>query len=430
MKKLTFLFLSILVGFASCSDSDGDSTSASGDKTFLNPKIIDTRHVHAMKDENNPLKNLDLQFDQIIVEYTTLEPDMKTPVRLTGAITLPPPVYAGRTLPQSLLLYHEYTTAKRGERTSQNEVDALSALVNQYTTTIGITANLYGWTTTEDCPQAYCCLDANNKATIDFWDAALLVLDSLGYDVRKLPIVNVGYSAGGLASMGIQKYVAENRPDLHFELTASGGAPLDIVLIYKKLIEKNTTGYPCGMPLIAVSYKETFGMEYSYSDIFKSPLCDNIDEWILSKKYTTAEINNYIGLDKTVDEIFTSSMCDLSSPIAKSVMELMRKNSLCGEGVEWQPATDTRYFIFHSEGDTYVNYAPSLEMAEYLKKHGCTKLKTDFEDWGDHDNNGFTIFLAKTLLEIQKVVSGIDFVSEQESPSMLIQTVNAMVNDR
>lgn len=367
----------------------------------LDPQVVEHRHCHALEKYLNDFLNL--QFDQIIYEYTSVGPDLKTPVRLTGVISMNPAVYNKEATPRGLMLYNEHTTAKHRERTSQDQIDDISFFMNKFENLIAISADLYGWTLTEDKPQAYCCPEIIAVETVDAWDAAMQILEQEGYQTTGLPIFNVGYSSGGFSAMAVQKYVNEKRPDIFFNLTAAGGAPFDITTVYENYVKTNFTGYKCALPLMMVAYKETYNMPFSYQDVFLPPLGDNIQQWILSKDYNTWEINEKIGLEANVDEILTPAACDYTQGIGREVYLKLRDNSLCGPWCDWQPDTDTQYFIFHSQGDLYMHYFVGQEMANYLKKKGC-EVETDFGNWGNHIEYALFAFTLETILKIESII--------------------------
>ena len=368
----------------------------------LDPQIVQRRHCHALQNLYNDILNL--QFDQIIFEYTSVGPDMKTPVRLTGVISMNPAVFNKEASPRALVLYNEFTTAKHKERTSQDEIDDVAFYLNKFQNIIAVSADLYGWTLTEDKPQAYCCPEITSVETIDAWDAAKMILQQEGYEYENLPTFNVGYSSGGFSAIAVQKYISEKRPDIFFDLTAAGGSPFDITTVYENYVKTNFTGYKCALPLMMVAYKETYNLPFNYQDVFLPPLGDNIQEWILSKDYNTWEINEKIGLEANVDEILTPAACDYTQGMGRIIYEKFRDNSLCGPWCDWQPDTKTKYFIFHSEGDLYMHYFVGMEMANYLKKKGCD-VKTDFGNWGNHVDYSLIVFTLKTLIEIEKVIA-------------------------
>lgn len=406
MKKSFFYFAVIVmaavfnVSVTSCSDKEepGDDKPSYS----LDEKVVETRSCHALKTVANDLFNL--HFEQIIFEFTSVGPDMKTPVRLTGVISMNPAVYAKEEAPRALMFYNEFTTAKHRERTSQDEIDDIGFYMNKYQNLIAVSCDLYGWTLTEDKPQAYCCPEITAQESMDCWDAAMKILRDRGYAIDGLRKFNVGYSSGGFSAMALQKYVDEKRGDITWDLTSAGGAPFNICTVYEDYVETDHSGYICALPLMIVAYKETYNMSFSYSDVFKEPLASHINEWVLSKDLGTWDINRKIGTEK-ISNVLTPAALNYKSGLGKVIHDKFRQNSLCGPGANWQPSTRTKYYIMHSSGDKYMTYKAGVEMADYLKSKGCN-VETDFTDSGDHVKFGLIMFTACTILEMEQILGG------------------------
>ena len=420
LSLLTTIMAAILICshvFTSCSNNDDYTDPISGRTYCLNQKITNRRECHALKTIADDALNL--KFRQIVFEYTSLGPDMKTPVRLTGVISMSPDVYNKVASPRGLMLYNEFTCAKHGERTSQNEIDDIGLYMNKYQNLIMVSADLYGWTLTEDKPQAYCCPEITSVETIDAWDAAMQILKDEGYAISGLPTFNVGYSSGGFSALAVQRYCDEKRPDIHWDLTSGGGAPYDLHSVYISNINSPTSGYACSFPLVVVAYKETYHMDFDYKDVFVEPLASNIQKWILSKDYGTWDINKLIAggdeakaKDCPVNLILTPDALNPQSTVGKKLAQKLRENSLCGEGQTWQPSTKTKYYIMHSAGDKYMDWHVGEEMANYLKGHGCN-VETEFGDWGNHVDYGLFQHIGKTILLMEDFMPDKDAVREQ-----------------
>ena len=403
--------------FTACSNNDDNTGSISGRTYSLNQKITNRRECHALQMIANDALNL--KFRQIVFEYTSVGPDMKTPVRLTGVISMNPAVYNKDEAPRGLMLYNEFTCAKHGERTSQNEIDDIGLYMNKYQNLIMVSADLYGWTLTEDKPQAYCCPEITSVETIDAWDAAMQILKDEGYAISGLPTFNVGYSSGGFSALAVQRYCDEKRPDIHWNLTSGGAAPFNLHSVYISNITSPTSGYACSFPLMVVAYKETYHMDFDYKDVFVEPLASNIQKWILSKDYGTWEINKLIAggdeakaKDCPVNLILTPDALNPQSTVGKKLAQKLRENSLCGEGQTWQPSTKTKYYIMHSAGDKYMDWHVGEEMANYLKGHGCN-VETEFGDWGNHVDYGLFQHIGKTILLMEDCMPDKDATREQ-----------------
>ena len=330
---------------------------------------------------------------------------------------MPPDVYNKVASPRGLMLYNEFTCAKHGERTSQNELDDIGLYMNKYQNLIMVSADLYGWTLTEDKPQAYCCPEITSVETIDAWDAAMQILKDEGYAISDLPTFNVGYSSGGFSALAVQRYCDEKRPDIHWNLTSGGAAPFDLHSVYISNITSPTSGYACSFPLVVVAYKETYHMDFEYKDVFVEPLASNIQQWILSKDYGTWDINKFIAggdeakaKDCPVNLILTPDALNPQSVVGMKLAQKLRENSLCGEGQTWQPSTKTKYYIMHSAGDKYMDWHVGEEMANYLKGHGCN-VETEFGDWGNHVDYGLFQHIGKTILLMEDKVSEMTGIS-------------------
>ena len=281
----------------------------------LDPQIVEHRNLNGLQGYLNGLVNIN--FDQLVFEYTSLAPDQKSTVRLTASINMPGAVYNKTSKARALVLYNQYTTCKKRERISQDNYDDASLLFNKFERFISISPDLYGWTLTEDKPQTYCCPEILAIETVDAWDAAMMLLEQEGYDYKDLPAFNVGYSSGGYYAMAVQKYVDEKRPDIFFTATSTGGAPYDFTTVLETYVKTNFTGYQCALPLVIVAYNETYNLGLDYKDIFLPPLCDKIDEWIISKDYTSWDINDLIGqLQYRCHSCLVGFRSDLHQPAA------------------------------------------------------------------------------------------------------------------
>ena len=420
----------IAVTFSSCSDeklNDGEEESVkvnagtpqrtySLDWEITNPD----RPKTVLKDLLNG--QFLTECDQIIFEYNSVGPDLKTPVRLTGSISMPHTVFNKEKDPRHLLIVTQWTHASRNERLTLNTQSELEFFLNSMQNTIAISSDLYGWTLTVDKPQAYCCPEITAVETLDCWDAAMEILDSLGYKTDNVQISNVGYSSAGMQAIGIQRFVDENRPDINIALTAVGASPFDINTVWQDYVNKNTTTFVCALPLIMVAYNETYNMGYGYDEIFMPPLCDSIQEWILNKSYNTDGINERIGLGKPVDQILTPAACDWTKGLGLTMYRKFRENSVCDSITTlWQPNKETQFFVMHSPGDTYMTWQASVKMANFLESRGA-KVSKDFENSGDHVFNAAYVFLLESCVQMERC-------SSLEDSQQAIEDIHRIIED-
>ena len=422
------------ITLTSCNDDDtlqeqgdGSNKEAAADSTVGTPqrkyaldwKIVNPdRQMVAMEAITGGKLRSD--FDQIIFEYTSVGPDLKTPVRLTGSINMPRSVFPKEITERHLLMITQWTHASKTERLTVGTQYELEAYMNPSSRIIAISSDLYGWTLTADQPQAYCCPEITAVESIDCWDAAMEILREKGYAIDGLPISNIGYSSAGMQAMGIQRFVDEHRPDIKIAFTAAAATPFDINTVWQNLVQSNTTSYPCSLPLIMVAYNETYRLGLDYKDIFMPPLCDHIQDWILSKDYNSDAINEFIGLGKKVDEILTPAARDWTKGIGKKMYDKFMENSLCSPTTTWTPNRDTQFFIMHSEGDTYMDWHVGKQMADFLTQHGC-KVVTDFSNTGDHVYYASINFLFTSCLMME-------YSGSQEESQSAIDLVQSLID--
>ena len=412
MKQYKFWMLTAILALCgqtvmtSCSSNDDNSVAPANNDGVpgtaqrsysLDWKILnDDRQLVALDGAMGNMFRAEM--NQIQFEYTSVGPDLKTPVRMTGTINMPRHIFNKTEESNQLIIFHQWTHAQKDEQLFDAGYNDIGIYMNEDFNVILISSDYYGWTLTKDNPQAYCCHEINAVAQLDCYDAAMEILKQKGYKVDGLPINSLGYSSGGMLAVGFQKYISEHRPDIHIAFTGIGASPYDINTVYENYVETDFTGYVCSMPLIMVSFNETYNLGLDYKDIFLPPLCDHISDWILSKQYLTSEINERIGIDKKVSEILTPAACDWTKGIGKVMHDKFAEKSLCGANATWQPDTETSYYVMHSTGDLYMDWHVSEQMANYLKSKGCTKLTTDFRDFGNHCENGVPVFLLTTAM--------------------------------
>ena len=427
-------FSGIAVSVSSCTDEKENPELNDGEKESVNVNAGTPQRTYSLDWEiTNPDRQdsvlTDLAggqfksiFDQIIFEYNSVGPDLKTPVRLTGSISMPCAVFNKEKDPRHLLIVTQWTHASRNERLTLNTKSELEFFMNTYQNTIAISSDLYGWTLTADKPQAYCCPEITAVETLDCWDAAMEILDSLGYKNDSIQISNVGYSSAGMQAIGIQRFVDENRPDINIALTAVGASPFDINIVWQDYVNKNSTTFVCALPLIMVAYNETYNMGFSYDEIFMPPLCDSIQEWILDKRYNSDGINERIGLGKPVDQILTPAACDWTKGVGLTMYRKFQENSVCDSTATlWQPNKQTQFYVMHSPGDTYMTWQASVQMAKFLKDRGA-KVVTDFEDNGDHVFYAAYVFLLKACAVMEDC-------SNLEDSQRTIDYIQGMIED-
>ena len=76
-----------------------------------------------------------------------------------------------------------------------------------------------------------------------------------------------------------------------------------------------------------VSFNEAQHLGIDYSHVFKEPLCSHVQDWILSKQYTTSQIQSKIG-SNNLSDVMTAEMMSGTGADYAAIMEVCRRFSL------------------------------------------------------------------------------------------------------
>ena len=145
--------------------------------------------------------------------------------------------------------------------------------------------------------------------------------------------------------------------------------------------------------------------------MFKEPLLSNIDDWVLSKKYTREQIDEKIGT-QVIQEFMSDELRNLDSPTSKLLMKEFEQDNLCSG---WTPRTEEKIYLVHHNKDITVPVENTKNMEKFLKDNGV-KVETLYVDLmmdptqPAHENGAFPfamMSLAKVCSEL-KINSWID----------------------
>ena len=316
--------------------------------------------------------------------YPSTDPDAN-PVTLSGSIFIPKNIMDGEAESQGILLHNHFTSAYKYQCSTHGyyQFEGMLLAMPVFIDYIVVTSDFYGFGTTERFPQAFLCGTTNAKASLDCLRAAkqLLAEEDIAYGDL---LFNIGYSSGGFDALAVQKLRDnEYREEFFFDKTFAGGFPADLKMAYQEYITTFHTIYNVVMPLMVVSFNESLHLNLSYSDVFQSFLADNIDDWILSKNYSTQEINDLIDREKTVDDIFQPPYLDLSSEESIALQDCLESQNLA---TGWTPDPTQKLYIMHARDDDYVPIQSARVIIPFLENNGYqasiipgrTNLQTNF----------------------------------------------------
>lgn len=216
------------------------------------------------------------------------------------------------------------------------------------------------------------------QTAIDLLDCMPDVLDYYGYSYTTDVIVT-GYSQGAAVALGVTRMIEENRAKGidHWSVRKlyAGAGPYDPAGTYLYSLERDEMGIPAAIPLIVLGLGDAYNLDFSMNDFFLDPLLSNYEDWVVSKKHTVTEINQWMG-STVMSELMTEKALQLDSPIAETLYEVLRINSNVGYNL-LSPA----YFL-HSLEDEVVPLLNSTNLREQMPNN--TDKTYDFDYYGSH----------------------------------------------
>ena len=159
---------------------------------------------------------------------------------------------------------------------------------------------------------------------------------------------------------------------------------------------------------VLLSYNEYFQLGIPRSEVFIDPTLSHIDEWILSKRYTSQEIDERVG-SNALSSFITPPMLDLNSDLSKRYMAALEKDNL-SKG--WSPRKGEKVLLVHNVSDATVPVANAENMYKFFQSQGLnvSTNKADnpdilvrIEDMGqipgtlNAHNMGALIFVGESL---------------------------------
>ena len=318
--------------------------------------------------------NDDAKMTIYVIEYPSTDP-YGNPTTLSGTITVGDEVT--KEVPaKGLLLYNHFTVYRANQCPSKGDLKVQTLMAGSGLITVS--PDYYGFGITEDKPQAYCNSRANAQASVDALLAAKELLPTLGYSWNDDILFNAGYSQGGQTTMGVVRLIDEKYPDLHITYTFAGGGSYDIPATYAAFIQAGQTGMPSSVISVLLSYNEFYKLGIPREDIFIEPLLSNIDAWILSKQYTSNEIDQFVGSYQLSDFV-TPAMLDITSPLSQRFLQALAQDNIC-QG--WTPRKNQHILLVHHTEDITVPAVNALNMYNFLKAQGVEDVQPYIGNFG------------------------------------------------
>ena len=398
-KSLLWMLAAILT----CGTMETTFTSCSDDSNIETPKK--TIEATITSKVHNDEKKLTI----INFNYPSTDPNGKA-ATLSASIIIGDEVQPGdpEKKAKGFMLYNHFTVYEASQCPTRGDTKIPEMVAGSGLITVA--ADYYGFGATEDKPQAYCMSKSNAQASVDALFQAQELLEEMGYTWGDA-LFNIGYSEGGQTAMAVVRLLTEKYPNVKLTYTIAGGGPYDINETYRQMLSSDQTGMPSTVISTVLAYNYFHNMGISREMMFKEPLLSNIDDWVLSKKYTREQIDEKIGT-QVIQEFMSDELRNLDSPTSKLLMKEFEQDNLCSG---WTPRTDEKIFLVHHNKDITVPVENTKNMEKFLKDNGV-KVETLYVDLmmdptqPAHENGAFPfamMSLAKVCSEL-KINSWID----------------------
>lgn len=326
---------------------------------------------------------------EIVGTYPSIDVD-GNPITLSGKVMLPK-----KGVPKRMILVSHYTVCSNAEAPSNCfslegmlVKDGYGLIIPDY---IG-----YGVTAREVHP--YLVMDLTARNVLDMYLAVRPWLEA----VERIPddpnLDLMGYSQGGATTMAVQHLIeteywdTEDMDYVSLHRVFAGGGPYDVKATYERFVNTDTAGYPVAVPLVLQGMIKGNKLDIRFSDMMKPFLCDNMDAWINSKRYTSAQINQLIG-SKVTHELLTDEAMEQKSERVAELYKAMTVNSIVSQN--WEP--EAAVYIMHSIDDETVPYTNAVRAKSKWRNANITY---NFGHYGGHVMTCLRfIYSVRSLLE-------------------------------
>lgn len=280
--------------------------------------------------------------------YPSIDADWN-PITISGKVLLP----KGRK-PKRMILVSHYTICSNSEAPS-NCFPLEGILVNMGYGMVVPDYIGYGVTAKEIHP--YLVMDLTARNVVDMYLAVRPWLKAVGMEPEYEDIYLMGYSQGGATTMAVQRLIEteyfadEDSEKINIHRVFAGGGPYDVKATYERFVNTDTASYPIAVPLVLQGMIKGNNLSIKMEDMMQPWLCEHLDEWINSKRYTTGQVNKFIGT-KVTHNLLTKEAMDQRSEKVAELYKAMTANSIIS--YNWFPLAPV--YMLHSIDDETVPY--------------------------------------------------------------------------
>ena len=310
---------------------------------------------------------------EIVGTYPSIDIE-GNPITLSGKVMLPK-----NGIPKRMILVSHYTTCSNAEAPSN--CFSLEGILAKSGYGLIIPDYLgYGVTAKEVHP--YLVMDLTAHNVVDMYLAVKPWLEAVGRSADDPSLDLMGYSQGGATTMAVQYLIeteysnANSMDHIMLHRVFAGGGPYDVKATYERFVTTDTAGYPVAVPLVLQGMIKGNKLNMQLSDMMKPFLCEHMDEWINSKRFTSAQINQLIGT-KVTHELLTDEAMEQKSEKVAELYKAMTLNSITA--YDWDPQASV--YMMHSIDDETVPYTNATHARSHWKDANITY---NFGHYGGH----------------------------------------------
>lgn len=306
-------------------------------------------------------------------------------ITLSGKVIIPLGMKADR-----YILVSHYTIGSNAEAPSNNfPLEAMLATMGY----IMVFPDYEGYGVTADHTHPYLVMEQSAYNVVDMMVAVQHMLRKTEYAPKHDDIYLMGYSQGGATTMAAECCLETSMAG-HFDIRGvfAGGGPYDIKATYQTFIDTNYCGYPFALPIVMQGMIVGNNLQINIKDLLQPWLADKYDEWYESKRYTTAQINGFIGTHVTSEMLNEKGMNQKSAEVAE-LYKAMTLNSVTS--LAWTPQAPV--YMFHSMDDDTVPYINAVKAKEQWEN---ANISINFGHYGNHVMGALRfIFTVRTFLQ-------------------------------
>ena len=310
---------------------------------------------------------------EVVGTYPSTDID-GNPITLSGKVMLPK-----NGAPKRMILVSHYTVCSNAEAPS-NCFSLEGVLVNSGYGLIIPDYIGYGVTAKEVHPYLVMAVTAHN--VVDMYLAVKPWLEAIGRKADDPSLDLMGYSQGGATTMEVQYLIETDYSDeddidhITLHRVFAGGGPYDVQATYERFVTTDTAGYPVAVPLVLQGMIKGDKLDIEISDMMQPWLCEHMDEWINSKRFTSAQINKMIGT-KVTHKLLTAEAMEQTSEKVAELYKAMTLNSIIA--YDWEPKAPV--YMMHSMDDETVPYTNATRARSHWKDANITY---NFGHYGGH----------------------------------------------